>query len=528
LTTYAFDFIKPERHRMLKKVLGIGALFGVLLETIKKFSQENAGTASFFAFCSLFVFVWLVHVFEEGGSEVIEAVDKAEAAAFSSRKAFSVGLATPPSADLVKKVRDQVKELLTERFPAGRGAEINDYADQRYLFRTQVYRDSLCACDVSARFRLKTVRETTPSPTLKLTEEPAPYIASVDVAIERKSELRNILTISALSLVGISGIFQLFGSEDGTGARVVTLLTAVVLLGAVPCCISAWAKMSRWFPNALLTTLRSDIMAILAENDFLENSPGTEAQTEPRSAFWNVPGPKRHRRNALIGIGVSVICATALWWYLRPKTFTIQDGEEALHAGDYRKAIDILLHIAQDGNMEAREQLQKYEDSMSPIDESYVRKRLAAMGYAPAQFEIAYDAYYERTDTEDAPALMKKASGQGFSDAQAVMADWYFDGSGVVADKQEANRLYALAAAQGNHHAQFRLCEFALKHKRYRQAYYWLRICADEGPHPSLIIIDKDCPRDNGALEKKLNTKQRDAVARDVSEFLEENHLDRK
>ena len=156
-----FDFIKPERHRMLKKVFGIGTLFGVLLETIKQFSHGNAGSAGFFAFCSLFVFVWLVHVFKEGGSEVIEAVDKAETAAFSSRKAFSVDLPTPPSADLVKKVRDEVKELLTERFPAGRGAEISDCADQRYLFRTQIYRDSLCACDVSARFRLKAVPGTT-------------------------------------------------------------------------------------------------------------------------------------------------------------------------------------------------------------------------------------------------------------------------------------------------------------------------------------------------------------------------------
>jgi hypothetical protein len=520
-----FDFIKTERHRMLKKVLGIGTLFGVLLETIKQFSHENAGGAGFFAFCSLFVFVWLVHVFKEGGSEVIEAVDKAETAAFSARKAFSVDLPTPPSADLVKKVRDQVKELLTERFPAGRGAEINDYADQRYLFRTQIYRDSLCACDVSARFRLKDVRGTTFSPRLKLTEEPRPYIGSFDVAIERKSELRNILTIGALSLVGISGIFQLVGSEDGTGAGVVTLLTAVVLLVAVPCCISAWAKMSRWFPDTILTTLGSDVRAILVKNDFLKYSPGASVQTEPRSAFWSAPAPKRHGRKAVIGVGVAVMCAAGFWWCLRPKNFTIQDGEEALRAGDYRKALNILLPIARNGNMEARGQLQEYEDNMSPMDEYFARNELATMGYAPAQFE---SAYFDGSRSEDDAALMKKASDQGFADAQAVMADWYFDGSGVVADRREANRLYSLAATQGNHHAQFRLYEFALKQKRYRQAYYWLRICADEGPHPSLIVIDSDCPHDKGELEKKMNTKQRNAVEHDVSEFLKKNNLGKK
>jgi TPR repeat protein len=174
--------------------------------------------------------------------------------------------------------------------------------------------------------------------------------------------------------------------------------------------------------------------------------------------------------------------------------------------------------------MEAREQLQKYEDKMSPMDEYFVRSELAAMGYPPAQFEIAY---LDGSRSEYDAALMKKASDQGFTDAQAVMADWYFDGSGVVADPKEANRLYALAAAQGNHHAQFHLYEFALKQKRYRQAFYWVRICAEEGPHPSLIV-DDDCPHENAELEKKLNTKQRDGVKHEVSEFLEQNHLSTK
>ena len=102
--------------------------------------------------------------------------------------------------------------------------------------------------------------------------------------------------------------------------------------------------------------------------------------------------------------------------------------------------------------MEARELLQEYEEKMPPMDRYLVRNELAAMGYAPAQFEIAY---FDGSRSEDDAALMKKASDQGFSDAQAVMADWYFDGSGVLADRPEANRLYALAAAQGNRHAQF-------------------------------------------------------------------------
>jgi hypothetical protein len=327
-----FDFIKPERHQFWKKVLGLGTLFGVLSEAIKQFSNENPGSAGFFAFCSLFVFLWVIHVFKDGGSEVIEAVDKAEAAAFSSRKAFSINLPAPPSSDTIKKVREQVKKLLADRFPAGRGAEINDYADQEYLFRTQIYRDSLCACEVSAK--LNSFRRATPSRILKLPEEPTPYIGSLDVAVERKSDLRNFLTIGAVSLSGISVILNLVGNDNGAGTVLVTLLSAILFLGAVPCWICAWAKMSRWFPDTLLTTLGSDVMAILVESDFLKYSPGTEVQTEPRSAFWNVPRPKRHRRNALIGIGVSVICAAAFWWYLRPKHFTIQDGEAALHASD--------------------------------------------------------------------------------------------------------------------------------------------------------------------------------------------------
>jgi hypothetical protein len=517
-----FDFIKPERHQFWKKVLGIGALFGVLSEAIKQFSNENPGSGGFFAFCSLFVFLWLVHVFKEGGSEVIEAVDKAEGAAFSSRKAFSINLPAPPRADIIKKVREQVKELLADRFPAGRGAEINDYADQEYLFRTQVYRDSLCACEVSAK--LNSFRRAAPSRILKLPEEPTPYIGSLDVAVERKSDLRNFLTIGAVSLSVISVILNLVGSENGGGAILVTLLSAILFLGAVPCWICAWTKMTRWFPDTVLTTLGSDVMAILVENDFLKYSPGTPVPTEPRTAFWNIPAPKRHRRKAVIGVGALIICAAALWWYLRPKTFTFQDGEEALAARDYEKAVDILLPLARDGNMTAREQLDESDDNMRPMLRDAVRDELAAMGYAPAQFK---KAYYDGARSEEDAAWMKKASDQGFTDAQAVMADWYFDGSGVVADRTEANRLYALAAAQGNHHAQFHLYEFALKQKRYRQAYYWVRTCAEEGPHPSLIV-DDDCPPNDGELEKKLNTKQRDAVEHDVSELLEQNHLGKK
>jgi hypothetical protein len=239
-----FDFIKPERHNFLKKVLGIGTLFGVLSSTIEQFSKENPAGAGFFAFCSAFVFAWLVDVFKEAGSEVVEAVEKAEVGAFSSRRAFSLEVSAPPSVDVVEKTRKQVTQLLSERFPVGRGAEINDYADQQYLFRAEIYRNSLCACEVSAR--LKTFREITSSRKLRLTEDPTPYIGSLDVAIQRKSALRNFLATSAVFLVGSSGFLKLVGSDEGAGVAMV--LSGLLLLGAIPLCIFSWDRMSRWFP----------------------------------------------------------------------------------------------------------------------------------------------------------------------------------------------------------------------------------------------------------------------------------------
>lgn len=516
-----FDFIKQEHHSFLKKILGIGTLLGVLSEAIKQSTEQKAGGAGFFAFCSLFVFIWLIDVFKDGGSEVIEAADKAETAAFSSTKAFSVDLPAPPSADLVKKVRKQVKQLLNERFPAGRGAEINDYADQGYLFRAEVYRNTLCACEVSAR--LKTYgRLVTSSGELKLTEEPRPYIGSLDVAIERKSELRNFLTISAVVLFAISGVLGLAGSDDGAGGA--KLLSGIVMVVAVPVCISAWTRMSRWFPATLLAALSSDVLAILVENDFLKPGPGTQVRTGPHPAFWNVEVPHRHGMKFWLGSTLSVAVGVAsLWWAVKPDN-TIEGGLEALHTGNYGKAERILFPLAKSGNIKAREELEKFADQMNGLEQWYVLGTLAEMGYVPAQFNMAY---YNRFGTADGAALMKEASDQGLADAQAVMADWYLEGRGVAANPQEANRLYGLAAAQGNHYAQFRLYDFALKRKHYREAYYWLEICAEEGPHPSKIIVN-NCPQDSGELEKRLSTKQRDAAEHDVWEFLEANHLGKK
>jgi len=509
-----FDFIEPERRSFWKKVVGIGTLSGVLIEAIKQLKEKEPGTASVFAFCSLFVFLWLVDVFKEGASEVIEAVDHAEATAFSSKKTFSVDLPASPSDDVVKKLREQIRQILSERFPPGRGSEVIEYDDPKSLFKAEVRRSSLCACEISAR--LKTYSGITHS--RSLTEESNPFIGTLDLAIERRSSLRNVVTTSAVLLSAIAGLLGLVGLQEAAGVPI--LFTIVLWIASVPIWILAWDKTATWFPGTLLTALYSDIIAILGENGFLESAPDAPAIAGARPPFWTIEVPKRRGWKFYLGCGLLVaIGGLLLWRYTRPKT--LEEGLTELHGGNYRKAQGILLPIARTGNVVAREELEKYAFGMNSLDDWYVLGSLADMGYAPAQFDVAF---HSDSGTEEDAVLMKKASDQGFSDAQAVMGTWYMEGRGVAVNPQEGNRLWALSAAKGDKYAQWSLYDLAIKQRNYQRAYYWLRICEEESPHPTRNILAR-CPDNPGERKSRLSPSERAAVENDVRLFLESNGL---
>jgi hypothetical protein len=150
--------------------------------------------------------VWLVDTFKEAGSELIKTAEETELRAFSSKRILSVDLSSPPNDAAIEGFRAQTSELLDQRFPAGRGAQIVRFDDGRYLFRTQVRRDSLCASEISAQ--LKTFAGIL-APTRKLTPESSKYLATLEVMVQRRSGLRNFLTASALALIAISSVVGL-------------------------------------------------------------------------------------------------------------------------------------------------------------------------------------------------------------------------------------------------------------------------------------------------------------------------------
>jgi len=261
-----FDFIQKEKHEFLSKILGLGALLGVLWETVKSFAEGSAAPAGLFGFCSLFIFLWLLDAFKEAESVVIEAVETKEEEAFSSRRTLPVDLPSPPSSESTERLRSQLRELINQRFPQGRGAEINDYSYEPYVFQAEIRRSSLCACEVSARVRAtkgNLIRSRV------LTDEPQLYLGTLEVAIERTSGARKVVTVISVLLVALATVVH-----DAFPLVGIWLVVSAIVY------VMAWDRTSRWFPDPVLATLRTDIESILVENGFIK--PASEPKVARR------------------------------------------------------------------------------------------------------------------------------------------------------------------------------------------------------------------------------------------------------
>ena len=93
-----------------------------------------------------------------------------------------------------------------------------------------------------------------------------------------------------------------------------------------------------------------------------------------------------------------------------------------------------------------------------------------------------------RQDRQQAATWYRKAAEQyrqaasdGDLEAQVVLADLLFEGSGISYDEEEALRLYKEAAAQGNAKAQYRVAFIFVTKKEYSEAVVWLSKSAEQG-----------------------------------------------
>ena len=186
-----------------------------------------------------------------------------------------------------------------------------------------------------------------------------------------------------------------------------------------------------------------------------------------------------------------------------PERPDLAAGQQALDDGDYPKAAEMFLEIAQHGNAVAQFNLgMMYHNGrgVPQDDKEAVRwfHLAAAQGQVDAQFNLG--VMYDRgfgvgRDYEEAARWYRIAADQGAAEAQLNLGVMYHDGSGVPPDDKEALSLYHLAANQGYALAQLNLgaryqdgdgvsCDLAAAER-------WYRLAADQGNEDAQLRLGR-------------------------------------
>jgi TPR repeat protein/tRNA A-37 threonylcarbamoyl transferase component Bud32 len=173
-----------------------------------------------------------------------------------------------------------------------------------------------------------------------------------------------------------------------------------------------------------------------------------------------------------------------------PKAFndTVTRGSEAWRAGDYSKALALLLPAAQNGH---------------PI----AQHRLGVM-YTLGQGVVE--------NMDEAVRWYRKAADQGQGESQYSLGMRYVLGQGVNQDFQEAVHWFKLAADQGVGVAQYAL---GLRYTKGEgvpedlvEAYKWASLANHSGPYNTQVQL--------GHLEEKMTSEQLAQAKRLVKEFV--------
>ncbi len=173
----------------------------------------------------------------------------------------------------------------------------------------------------------------------------------------------------------------------------------------------------------------------------------------------------------------------------------LQDGRAAIGAGEYEKALRLLIPLAKQGNTVAQNAIGVLYLNGWGVNRDYAKalkwfRESAQQGEARGQFNLGglYDAGQGvDRNYELAAKWYRKSAEQGYPPGQSLLASMYARGNGVSQDYTEAMKWYRKAADQGDAIAQtrvgFMFVEGQGVPKNYKEAEKWFRKAASQG-HP--------------------------------------------
>ncbi len=203
---------------------------------------------------------------------------------------------------------------------------------------------------------------------------------------------------------------------------------------------------------------------------------------------------------------VCVVAAGLLWaaaWTLPAVGADVADGFAAYQEGDYERARDIWLPLADAGDPVAQHNLGKlFEFGGGELRQDYVQatrwyREAAAQGVAAAQNNLGLMHAQGRgipRDTARAAELLQVAAANGYALAQYNLALAYFRGDGVRQDEVQAAVWFWRAAEGGLADAQFAMGQMThtgLVARDEAEALAWYRLAAAQGHAESAVEAER-------------------------------------
>jgi hypothetical protein len=170
-----------------------------------------------------------------------------------------------------------------------------------------------------------------------------------------------------------------------------------------------------------------------------------------------------------------------------------EDGRSAYIQGNYIRAYELLLPLAEEGNAEAQKILGIMYDYGHGVEKDQERAlewylRAASQGQVSVQYQVGAK-YFRGEGTyrnyEEAAIWWERAANGGQVDAQFNLGLMYFRGLSVEPDNTRAAELFRLAAEQGHNYAQYSLAVMYSfgqgVDKDYATAFKWFTLAAEQG-----------------------------------------------
>jgi TPR repeat protein len=178
---------------------------------------------------------------------------------------------------------------------------------------------------------------------------------------------------------------------------------------------------------------------------------------------------------------------------IQAQAASFEEGRAAYLAGDYDKAIGILLPLAEQGNSKAQVTVGIMYDYGHGVPQDNLKaiewyEKAALQGATAVQHQLG--AKYFRgqgvpQDYQEAARWWRMAAESGLVESQYNMGLLHAKGQGVPQDYREAAKWYRQAAEQGHGQAQYSLANlYALGQgvrASYQQAAHWYRKAAHQG-----------------------------------------------